>query len=74
VSLHTDSCVTTFTPTGQLYVDKLEGGRIGVVVGGNGSAAKSADEIGRLGALMLQHQEWVYDLEAAHFRARFMAA
>jgi sarcosine oxidase len=71
VSLHTDSCVTTFTPTGQLYVDKLAGGRIGVVVGGNGSAAKSADEIGRLGALMLQHQEWVYDLEATHFRARF---
>jgi sarcosine oxidase len=74
VSLHTDSCVTTFTPTGQLYVDKLEGGRIGVAVGGNGSAAKSADEIGRLGALMLQHQEWVYDLEATHFRARFMAS
>ena len=74
VALHTDACVTTFTPTGQPYVDKLEGGRIGVLVGGNGSAAKSADEIGRLGALMLQHQEWVYDLEATHFRARFMAS
>ena len=44
-----------------------------VVVGGNGSAAKSADEIGRLGALMMQHQEWVYDLEAYTFRACFMA-
>ena len=28
---------------------------------------------GDLGAL-LQHQEWVYDLEATHFRARFMAS
>ena len=34
----------------------------------------SADEIGRLGALLLQHQEWVYDLEATHFRVRFMTA
>ena len=34
VSIHTDSCVTTFTPIGHLYVDKLAGGRLGVLVGG----------------------------------------
>jgi sarcosine oxidase len=71
VAVHTDSCVTTHTPTEQLYADKLEGGRVGILVGGNGSAAKSADEIGRLGALMMQHKEWVYDIDPTQFRARF---
>jgi sarcosine oxidase len=73
VAMHTESCVTTHTPTEQLYADKLEGGRVGILVGGNGSAAKSADEIGRLGALMMQHENWVYDIEATQFKARFVA-
>lgn len=71
VAVHTDSCVTTHTPTEQLYADKLAGGRVGILVGGNGSAAKSADEIGRLGALMMQHAEWVYDIAPQQFQARF---
>lgn len=71
-AVHTDSCVTTLTPTGQLYADKLDGGRIGILTGGNGSAAKSADEIGRMGALMMLHEDWAYDLGAHHFRARFI--
>jgi sarcosine oxidase len=73
VVVRTESCVTTFTPSEQIYADKLAGGRIGVLTGGNGSAAKSADEIGRIGALMMQHEQWVYDLEAQQFRARFRA-
>ena len=72
LSIHTDTCVTTHTPTGHLYIDKLPGGRVGILTGGNGSAAKSADEIGRVGALMMQHDEWTYDLDAHHFRARFV--
>jgi sarcosine oxidase len=71
VAMHTDSCVTTHTPTAQLYADKLAGGRVGILVGGNGSAAKSADEIGRLGALMMQYEQWAYDLEPTQFQARF---
>jgi len=74
VAVHSDSCVTTSTPTGQIYADRIGDGRIGVLVGGNGSAAKSADEIGRIGALMIAHEEWVYDIDAHHFRARFAAA
>jgi sarcosine oxidase len=74
VAIHTDSCVTTHTPTEQVYADKLVGGRIGVLIGGNGSAAKSADEIGRLGALLIQHEDWAYDLAATHFQARFAEA
>jgi sarcosine oxidase len=72
VSLHTDSCVTSYTRSGYPYADLLEGGRIGVLTGGNGSAAKSADEIGRMGAAMMWAGQWVYDLDAAHFRAHFV--
>jgi sarcosine oxidase len=72
VSLHTESCVTSYTRTGYPYADMLEGGRIGVLTGGNGSAAKSADEIGRMGAEMLRAGQWAYDLDAVHFRAHFV--
>jgi sarcosine oxidase len=72
VSLHTESCVTSYTRTGYPYADLLQGGRIGVLTGGNGSAAKSADEIGRMGAEMMQAGQWAYDLDAAHFRAHFV--
>jgi sarcosine oxidase len=73
LSLHTESCVTSYTRTGYPYADMLPGGRMGVLTGGNGSAAKSADEIGRMGAEMLRAGQWAYDLEAAHFRAHFVA-
>jgi sarcosine oxidase len=72
VSLHTESCVTSYTCTGYPYADMLQGGRIGVLTGGNGSAAKSADEIGRMGAEMMRAGQWAYDLDAAHFRAHFV--
>ena len=52
ISLHTESRVTSYTRTGYPHADMLPGGRIGVLIGGNGSAAKSADEIGRMGAEM----------------------
>ncbi len=73
LAVHSDSCVTTSTPTGQIYADRIGDGRVGVLVGGNGSSGKSADEIGRVGALMIAHDEWVYDMDAHHFRARFAA-
>jgi sarcosine oxidase len=72
VSLHTESCVTSYTRTGYPYADMLEGGRVGVLTGGNGSAAKSADEIGHMGAEMMQAGQWAYDLDAAPFRAHFV--
>ena len=69
--VRTDSCVTTHTPTGHVYADRSDGGRLGVLVGGNGTAAKSADELGRLGALMIRHDDWVYDIAPQQFTARF---
>ena len=43
-------CVVTYTPSGLPYIERISD-RIAVTFGGCGSAAKSADEIGRLGAV-----------------------
>ncbi|HWU60708.1 MAG TPA: FAD-binding oxidoreductase [Ensifer sp.] len=50
LSVSSASCVTSFTPTGYPAIGWLTPGRIAVVTGGCGAAAKSSDEIGRLGA------------------------
>lgn len=47
------ACVTSFTPTGYPAISWSESKRIGVLAGGCGAAAKSSDEIGRLGAELL---------------------
>jgi len=49
LAVYSDSCVTCHTPTGQAYVGLLQPG-LAVATGGNGYAAKSSDEIGRLSA------------------------
>ncbi|MQW87463.1 NAD(P)/FAD-dependent oxidoreductase [Sinorhizobium saheli] len=54
VSAHFSPCVTSFTRHGYPYVDFV-GDRIAVLTGGNGQAAKSSDEIGRLGATLLMN-------------------
>ena len=70
--VHTDTCVVTMTVSGYPYVDLLAEGRICVAVGGNGKAAKSSDEIGRLAAGLLLAGEWCDDLPAEAFRAHFL--
>lgn len=52
VALTTAPCVTSFTRHGHPYVGFAESERIVVLTGGNGAAAKSSDEIGRLGATL----------------------
>lgn len=61
-------CVNTYTAHEYPYVDRVAAG-IYVCTGGCGSAAKSSDEIGYMGALLAQHDEWRYDMPAHHFRA-----
>lgn len=61
-------CMNTYTAHGYPYVDRLDDGMF-VCTGGCGSAAKSSDEIGRMGALLVQHGRWLYDLPADSFRA-----
>jgi sarcosine oxidase len=46
----TAPCITTFTRHGYPYIGFAESERIVVLTGGNGMAAKSSDEIGRLAA------------------------
>lgn len=46
------ACVTSFTPTDYPAI-AMASSRIGVLTGGCGAAAKSSDEIGRLGAQLL---------------------
>ena len=62
-----DTCAVSKTPTEMPYIDMMDD-RIGVATGGNGLAAKSGDEIGRLGALTLLGAEWESDLDAGLFR------
>lgn len=50
-------CAVTSTPTGYPYLGPVSD-RVFVAAGGNGSAAKSSDEIGRLGAIIASEQPW----------------
>ncbi|HSG88235.1 MAG TPA: FAD-binding oxidoreductase [Pseudomonadales bacterium] len=58
-TLRFDTCAVTATPSGRPYVAWLDGlpgiarGRVAIAGGGNGKAAKSADELGRLGARLV---------------------
>lgn len=60
-ALRTDVCAITTTPSGYPIIDWVEPGRVAVACGGNGKAAKSADELGRLAAL------WVTDRASPDF-------
>eukprot|EP01087_Luapelamoeba_hula_P018030 TRINITY_DN5752_c0_g1_i1.p1 TRINITY_DN5752_c0_g1~~TRINITY_DN5752_c0_g1_i1.p1 ORF type:complete len:464 (+),score=82.30 TRINITY_DN5752_c0_g1_i1:40-1392(+) len=72
LSVHSDACVTTHTPTNQLYIDMISS-HIGVLVGDNGYSAKSADEIGRMGAAMISETtgDWAGDIPAHTLRAKY---
>ncbi|KAK7082768.1 hypothetical protein SK128_019666, partial [Halocaridina rubra] len=52
-----DGCLTSHTPNKEPYIDVIHEG-FGVALGGNGWAAKSSDEIGRLSARLLLLGEW----------------
>jgi len=67
VSVHYDNCVTTHTPSCRPYIDLLTP-TLGVALGGNGYAAKSSDEIGRIAADLLVNGEWSHDLARDAFR------
>jgi sarcosine oxidase len=73
-SYATRPCVVTYTAHDRPYVDLVEGepgqtGQIYVAAGGCGAAAKSSNELGRIAALLVEHETWRYDLPAEIFRA-----
>lgn len=53
LSISTGSCVVSYTPSGYPMIGYTSSPRIAVLTGGCGRAAKSSDEIGRLGAELL---------------------
>eukprot|EP00057_Strongylocentrotus_purpuratus_P015937 XP_011670411.1 PREDICTED: uncharacterized protein LOC100891756 [Strongylocentrotus purpuratus] len=70
ISLTTDCCIASVTPTGQLYCDMLTS-RLGVLIGLNYKGAKSSSEIGRMGASMISKGSWNYDLNPDLFKVQY---
>jgi len=70
-SLQTKPCVVTYTAHDRPYVDQIDE-RVFIAAGGCGSAAKSSNEIGRMGALLVEQGQWTYDLPAENFVARYV--
>ncbi|KAA1182852.1 FAD-dependent oxidoreductase [Rhizobium tropici] len=68
----TNSCAVSYSPTGYPMIGYTSSPRVAVLTGGCGTAAKSSDEIGRLGAELLlagriKDQGYGTDF-SAHFR------
>ncbi|XP_045215480.2 uncharacterized protein LOC123565756 [Mercenaria mercenaria] len=70
-SWHADSCVITETPTARPYIDMVHA-QLGVAIGGNGYAAKSSDEIGRLAASMVT-DNWDSELPREIFKLNHLS-
>ncbi|CDN48362.1 Sarcosine oxidase [Neorhizobium galegae bv. orientalis] len=66
------ACVTSFTPTGYPAIAMTDADRIGILSGGCGAAAKSSDEIGRLGAELIFHGQIRDDTYSTDFRADYL--
>ena len=62
----------TNTATDYPYIDQLDE-NLFVATGGCGAAAKSSNEIGRLGALLTEKGTWTDALPKDKFAASFMA-
>jgi sarcosine oxidase len=67
--LSTFPCVVTGTPSGHPYLGWVDEG-IAVAIGGNGSAAKSSDELGRLAASLFSPDGWTDPIDPAWFEPR----
>ncbi|MEM9464622.1 MAG: FAD-dependent oxidoreductase [Actinomycetota bacterium] len=67
----TAPCVITGTSTGMPYIAMVDDG-VGVAIAGNGSAAKSSDELGRLGASLFSESGWDSGLDPALFTPSFV--
>ncbi|TWF54387.1 NAD(P)/FAD-dependent oxidoreductase [Neorhizobium alkalisoli] len=66
------ACVTSFTPTDYPAIAMTEANRIGVLTGGCGAAAKSSDEIGRLGAELIFNGRIVDEAYSVDFAANYV--
>ncbi|XP_069102650.1 monomeric sarcosine oxidase-like [Argopecten irradians] len=69
LSYHGDHCVITKTPTNRPYIDLVHPS-LGVAIGGNGYAAKSSDEIGRIAAMLVLYGKWDSELPVEAFKLK----
>lgn len=67
------ACVTSFTPTGYPAIGPAGSDKVVVLTGGCGAAAKSSDEIGRLGAEVLLTGRINDDGYSTDFRPHFLS-
>ncbi len=66
-------CVVTATATGHPFIGWVEGSDdLAVAIAGNGSAAKSSDEIGRIAASLFGPDGWDSPISHAEFAPRFL--
>ncbi len=64
-------CVVTYTDHEYPYIGQIDE-QTYLVTGGCGAAAKSSDEIGRVGAMLVKNEgEWRYDIPADLFQIRY---
>ena len=70
VSIESDACAYTLTPHNHVMIGKIMKNMV-LLTGGNGYAAKSADEIGRIGALAITNDTWNYDIPEEAFKLCF---
>lgn len=69
LSYHGDSCVVDVAPSNRPYIDRIHG-QLGIAIAGNGYAAKSSDEIGRLAVELLMNGKWDIDVPPDLFCAK----
>jgi len=73
VSTKVDVCALYTTSTGHLFIGMVSN-QLGLVTGGNGYAAKSSDEIGRVAAnMIISEQQWDYHIPANEFRIEYLS-
>lgn len=70
-AIRTDTCVTSYSPHGLPMIDWVEDGRIAVAVAGNGKGAKSSDDWGYAGALLVSGRDWDHPIARDRLRAAF---
>ncbi|MEM7338341.1 MAG: FAD-dependent oxidoreductase [Actinomycetota bacterium] len=68
----TAPCVITGTASGYPYIGWVDDG-VAVAIGGNGSSAKSSDELGRLASLLFDGDSWDSAYDAALFKPQYSA-
>ncbi len=69
VSYHAVPCLITHSAHGNPYLDVLDPRGLYIATAGNGGAAKSSDEIGRIGAMLCATGGWHSELDREDFRA-----